>query len=187
MFTVALACIISTVAAPKAQVTHEPDPVVEQHIRSIIKELPDKSALRQELLSGARGNGTHQPWMDDMRREGVKRAIVCIDIHFDRHGRPKQMVAKRTEFYAEYGGSPPVSDAERLKAIRSSGLKQTLDDLALQRAADGAWTDLPRPKPQPFDGGTRLELFDDEWLPTPSAPLYCAGKSCLSEPSGTTH
>ena len=180
MFTVALVFVLVTVATQGAQVAHEPEPSVEEHIRDIVKELPIGSALRQQLLRGARGNGLHQPWMDDMRKEGVKRAVIQVGIRFDRHGRAKQMILKRIEFYTGYDGGIPVSDAAKLNEIRSSGLGQALTNLALQRAAHGAWIDVPRPRPEPFDGGANLEFYDDEWLPTATVPLYCAGKSCVS-------
>lgn len=180
MFAVALAFVLLTVAMQGAQVTSEPEQGIEQHIRNIVSGLPADSALRRELLSGARGNGLHQPWMDDMRKEGVKKAVIQVGIHFDRHGRAKRMVLAGAQFYTDYDGETPISDAAKLNEIRSSGLEHVLEDLALQRAAHGAWTDVPHPRPEPFDGGARLEFFDDEWLPTPTIPLYCAGKSCVS-------
>lgn len=181
MLIITLACVLGTVATHPAQVGEKRDPAIEQHIRGIIAELPIESALRRELLSGARGNGIRQPWMDEMRRDGVKRAVVQIAIHFDRHGRAKRMVLKSTQFFATYGEGTPISDATTLNNVHVDGLEQALRDLALQRAAHGTWIDVPRPRPVPFDGGARLEFFDDEWLPTPSVPLYCAGKDCLSE------
>ena len=182
MLVVALACILSTAAPQNTLAAHKREPEVEeQHIRSIITALPAKSALRQELLDGARGNGLHQPWMDDMREKGIRRVVIRIGIDFDQKGRPKRMSVKSTEFYGEYDDARPVSDGRRLEEIRSSGLEQTLRKLALQRAARGAWIDMPRPKPHPFNGEARVEFFDDEWLPTANVPLYCAGTSCLSD------
>ena len=182
MFTVALAFVLGTLAMQGAQVTNKPDSSVEQRIRDIERELPAESLLRYELLSGARGNGTHQTWMDDMQKQGIKRVIVQVAIHFNRHGRPKQMTVKQVKLYTNYDGGEPVLDDAKLNEIRSSGLEQTLKNIALQRAAQGFWVDIPRPKPKPFDGGTRVEFFDDEWLPTPtSVPAYCAGDSCFGE------
>ena len=60
-----------------------------------------------------------------------------------------------------------------------SGLEQELHSVALEKATHGFWIDVPHPEPQPFVGGAKVEFFDDEKLPTPEAPLYCAGKSCL--------
>lgn len=178
MFALALALVL--VAPQSPQIPNGLEPAMDQHIRNIIAELPSESPLRRELLSGARGTGVHQPWMDDMRTQGVKRAVVEIEIHFDRRGRAKRMVVNGIQFFTGYDGGRPISDGEKLNKIRANGLAQTLGDLALKRAAHGAWTDVPRPKPEPFDGGARLEFFDDEWLPTTSVPLYCAGTHCVS-------
>lgn len=49
-------------------------PEVAQHIRELMKKLPADSLLRQQLVSGARGDGVRHPWMDDMRQEGIKLA-----------------------------------------------------------------------------------------------------------------
>ena len=180
MFTLVLTFVLSTMPTQGAAVINKPDPSVEQHIRDIERELPAESMLRRRLLNGARGNGVHQPWMDDMRKQDVKRAVVDVAIHFDRHGRAKQIVFKRINFYTEYDSGTPISDSAKLNEIRSSGLEQTLMDVALQRAKRGFWTDIPHPKPKPFDGGASLEFFDDEWLPVPDIPMYCAGNSCFT-------
>jgi hypothetical protein len=147
-------------------------PAVEEHIRQVIKQLPPDSLLRRALLRGARGDGVHHPWMDEMRRQGIKRVLVWIDIRFKRNGHPKRMRLDRTEYFAQYSGGAPISDAKRLAAIRASGLEKELDNLALQRAARGHWLDVPRPRPHPFLGGTIVEFFDDEWLPGPRVAPY---------------
>ena len=177
-----LTFLVSVAARQDAQVAGKSKQEVEQHIRSILAELPPNSSLRQELSNGARGNGMHQPWMDDMRKEGLRRAVVQIGINFNRQGRPKKMVVEWTEFFTEYVGGTAVSDPRKLDEIRSSGLDQMLKDIALKSAANGAWVDIPRPRPKPFNGGARLEFFDDEWLPTASVPQYCAGEYCLIRP-----
>jgi hypothetical protein len=188
MLAVALACILSTAAPQNTPASNKSEPEIdEQRIHSIIAELPDRSALKQELLNGARGKGLHQPWMDDMRRQGIRRAVVRISINFDQRGRPKHIAIKSIMFYHDYDDAQPFSDTKRLEVIHSSGLEQTLSKLALELAAHGAWVDMPRPKPQPFDGGSSVEFFDDEWLPTANVILYCAGASCLSDNESRQH
>ena len=120
--------------------------------------------------------------MNDMRHEGVKQALVWIAIDFDRQGKPKRMSIHRTEFFTTYEGDSKVSDTKRLMAIRASRLEEKLNSVASERAARGVWTDLPHPRASPFVGGAKVDFFDDEKLPTPEAPLYCAGKSCLRNP-----
>ena len=133
-----------------------------------LNDVPDGDSLSQ--------------WMNAMRNEGVKRALVWIAIAFNREGKPKRMAIHRTEYFTTYDDDSKVSDAKRLAAIRASGLEQKINSVALEKAAHGFWTDVPHPKPRPFVGGAKVEFFDDEKLPIPEAPLYCAGKSCLPNP-----
>jgi len=149
-------------------------PAVEEHIRDIIRELPPDSELRRELLLGARGNGVHYAWMDQMRKQGIKRVVVWIDIRFNHKGRPKKMGLNRTEYFAQYEGGIPISDDARLGVTRATGLEKELTTLALERARHGSWVDVPRPRPRPFIGGTQVQFLDDEWLPALSGAGYYA-------------
>jgi len=133
-------------------------------------------------VAGASDGDSPKLWMNDMRHEGVKRALVWIAIDFNRHGKSKRMAIHRTEYFTTYEDDSKVSDTKRLAAIRASGLEQKLNSVALEKAARGFWTDVPHPKPRPFVGGAQVEFFDDEKHPTPQAPLYCAGKNCLPNP-----
>jgi len=149
-------------------------PTVEEHIRAVINELPPDSPLRRNLLQGGRGDGVHYSWMDDMRKLNIKRAVVWIDISFDRRGRPKKTTLNRIEYFAQYDGGTAISNIEQTNAIRASGLDKQLSAPALDRAAHGAWTDVPRPRPHPFAGGMQVQFLDDEWLPSLSGGLYYA-------------
>jgi hypothetical protein len=180
MFFIALVLLLVTVAPTSSWQTERlPNPTEEAHVREVLKELPPNSVLRNELLHGARGDGIHHPWMDAMRREGIKRAIITVNIDFDRHGRPKRMNVGHVEFFTDYEGiGTPIADTQRLHSIQISGLENQLENLALTRAALGRWVDVPRPTPEPFVGGAKIEFLDDEWLPVLYAPIYCSGKAC---------
>ncbi len=107
------ATILVLIITLLAQTTHSQvetanSPAVEEHIRDIVRELPADSALRRNLLQGARGNGVHYSWMDDMRKLGIKRAVVWIDIRFDSKGRPKKMSLNRIEYFTKYEGGMPT-------------------------------------------------------------------------------
>lgn len=178
MGTIILALLTTLTGQSTHSRTQTPNsPAFEDHIRDITKELPPDSALRRNLLQGARGNGVRYPWMDDMRGLGIKRAVVWIDIRFDRKGRLKKTTLNRTEYFAQYEGGTAISDRERLNAIRTSGLDKELNSLALDRARHGFWVDVPRPRPRPFIGGTEVEFVDDEWLPVPPTPMYYGGST----------
>ncbi len=150
-----------------------------QHIRELIRELRDNSLLHQELLAGARGDGIHQVWMDSMRRQGIKCAVVWIAIEFNHAGRAKEARLHHVRYFANYEGADEISGAARHKAIRDSGLEKRLIDLAMAEVAKGSWVDVPRPRPHPFVGGSKLVFFDDEWLPTVKGAAFCAGEHCL--------
>ena|SRR3984893_1299247 len=165
MYLIALMFALA-VPTSNPQAQRAPSADVEKHIQEVIKELPPDSLLRHALQEGARGNGLHYAWIDELRKQGIKRVVVGVDITFDRHGHPKQMSLGRTEYFTQYDpGGVPVSDTDLLNAIRASGLEKQLDDLALQEAAHGHWFEIPRPRPNPFVGGTRIVFLDDEWLP----------------------
>lgn len=160
------------------QTRTKPGTAVEQHIRDVIGQLSSSSLLKLELLGGARGDGVRQPWMDEMREHGIRTARVSVSIDYHRNGRPKRMSVQRTELFAGYEDTNPISDPKRLQAIADSGLTQILDQIAIERASHGFWVDVPNPRPRPFEGGVQVDLFDDEWLPVPP-PMYCAGKACV--------
>lgn len=147
-----------------------------------IASSPETASSTQQELSGLPNSDAVKPWRNDMRREGVKRALVWIAIDFNRQGRPRRMSIQRTEYFTTYEDDSRISDANRLMAIPSTGLEQKLNSVALEKAARGIWTDMPHPKPHPFVGGARVVFFDDEKLPPTEAPLYCAGKRCFLNP-----
>jgi len=84
------------------------------------------------------------------------------------------MSLNHIEYFKEYEGGTPISDSERLGAIRGTELEGDLKSIALEKARHGFWPDVPRPKPHPFIGGTQIEFLDDERFPIPHEALYYA-------------
>jgi hypothetical protein len=177
---IALMLAISAVASDPQSLSNV-SPAAQEHIRRLINGLSPDSNLRRHFLNGAHGDGVAKPWMTDMRQEGVKRALVWVAIDFDRRGKPKRMKIYRTDYFTTYEGGSKVLDTKRMTSIRTIGLEHKLTSFALESSAHGVWTDVPHPRPRPFVGGAMVEFFDDEWIPTPGAPIYCAGHSCLPE------
>jgi hypothetical protein len=180
-FITSLLIAVLAFATCYGQTNREVPPDAKQHIVELIKDLPNNSPLRTRLMHGGRGNGIHQPWMGEMRREHVRQAMIWVDITFDKHGRPKDMKVAKVRYFEKYDDQRSVVDGDRLALIRANGLEVELTRLALERAEHGSWLDVPNPRPNPFNGAARLEFLDDEWLPVFESPMYCAGDSCLGE------
>jgi len=138
------------------------------------------TAFSGAASGGARGEGVHQAWMDDLSRQGIKRAVGWVEIDFKRNGKPKRARIYRIELFTRYEGCERVLDAERLDILRTTGVLEKVGSAALEKAAHGYWIDVPKPEPHPFVGAARMVFFDDEWLPALWAPLYCAGEDCLN-------
>jgi hypothetical protein len=122
---------LSASAVSNPQVPADLRPEVKRHIDDLIGDLPANSLLGRQLANGAHGSGIHQAWMDDMRREKIKRAIVWISIRFDRHGKPKHMRVEQIEYFAQY------ENGERVPG--TGDLERKLSNDALQNAANGFW------------------------------------------------
>jgi hypothetical protein len=69
----------------------KPSPREEAHIAELVRTLPSASLLRAALEAGGRGDGIHHSWMDDMRRQGVKRAWIIVYLGLSKRppGHPR--------------------------------------------------------------------------------------------------
>jgi len=100
--------------------------------------------------------------------------VMWIDIRFSWRGHPKKMRFSHAEYFSLYEGGTPISESTQLDLIRAAGLEKELGAIALEKAKQGVWLDVPRPRPHPFVGGTQIEFLDDEWLAAMSGVMYFA-------------
>jgi len=139
---------------------------VEEHIRAVVKTLPPDSMIRRSLEQGVRGDGFHYPWMDDMRRQGVKQASV--EVRFVWFFGPRRMKVVRIMYFSNYSyemNGTQITDEGQLEKIGASGLQDKLKAEALRRGQNGFWFEFDLSDLfWPFPGSTVVTLFDDEWL-----------------------
>jgi len=155
--------LLSVVGTQGQEPHPAPNPAGEEQVRRVIQSLPTGSALRRRLQEGARGDGVHYDWMDEMRREGVKRAMIVV--HFVWDGRPKETKVVRTLYFSKYDSDcAQITDPKRLEQIRTSGLEQHLENFAKEGVANSHWFYVDR-KPHAKHGVGSVALLDDEWLP----------------------
>lgn len=178
ILALALSSVMAQTPVSQAQ---SASPSAEENVRKLIASLPPISGWRRLLEQGARGDGIHHVWMDEMSDDGVKLAV--FNFEFDWTERGKKLTNWRLvseEYYADYDLRRLISSAERLDKIRSTGLQKTLGNVALARAMKGNWVEYPAD-----DRGTgyrQIFLADNEWLPVQLSPFfgqYVAGTTSL--------
>jgi hypothetical protein len=146
-------------------------PRAEEHVWQVMDSLPPGSQLRLELDEGAHGDGVRHPWMDLMRKEGVKRALIVVS--FDWDGHPQNMKAERVVYYRKFDSDcAQITDKEALNRIAASGLSQQLEDVAFSRTLASGWNSTDGEHPPHRHGKIQVSAFDDERLPLPFSSFY---------------
>jgi len=155
---------------------------VQEHLRQIARDLPLDSVLRHQLEDGAHGDGVAYPWMDAMKRAGVKR--TAIEVNFTWHRGLHDLKVARVMFFTSYEGpDSQVTDPEKLNQFERDGLQATLEQVGLDRARHGWWFESPEHQHPAKRGrvaaGAVILLYDDPSLPVPP-PLYGTRDPSLS-------
>jgi len=153
----------------------------EGAVRRLMESLPAKSEWRDMLKQGARGDGIRQPWMDEMRNEGVKLAVFTFEFQWIRGGAGLKNLKSWTLASAEYFNdydyqtSQPITDTLSLASIEACGLQSRLEAVALARAKRGIWIEDPGHQHPPRKTGTGFKqvlLAESEWLPVQMFPWF---------------
>jgi hypothetical protein len=143
---------------------HRTMPPAQEHVRELIASLPQNSRMRYVMQRGETGDGVRRPWMDDMRREGVRFAELTFEFSWARKGR--QLSDWRltiSKYFRDYDARERITDPRQLQDIESSGLARQLDSAGLPLANGGVWFEHPRQLNG--TGYTIVAFADDEWLP----------------------
>lgn len=146
----------------------------EESVKQLLESLPPDSQWRGPLAQGARGDGIHQPWMDDMRTAGVKLAIATIEFAWARKGRQlNDWTPSRIQYFRDYDRFDPIVDPHELAQITAGKLGPELTDVALARAKRAYWFEYPRERRGL--GFRDILLAGNEWLPVALGPDWLIG------------
>ena len=141
-----------------------PDAAAQIHIRQVIDSLAPDSLVRRTLEDGHFGTGIHEPWMDDMKRAGVK--VTMFEVHgvWRVSTRFQPQTTKRLIYRKKYDGpGSQITDVRELARFQESGLQAKLQDAAFQEATKAFWIGDHVPE----EGEAcivEIYLFDDEWV-----------------------
>ncbi len=129
-------------------------------VAMIVSNLPAGSMLRNELELGRRGDGIRKPWMDEMRRHGIKQASAGVRIAWWKDTvRPR---LSGLSYFAEYDRPDSrIESTAKLAAIRRDEVDTHLSEV-MEHAA------LTYSVPPTLDEPCRelgISVFDNEWLP----------------------
>jgi hypothetical protein len=155
-----------------SQPQEQPDRATpDQHIKSLTASLPADSHWLTLLRRGVKGDGLHHPWMDDMRKAGVKLATFTVEFTWAQNGRERRDWEVVSEnYFHDYDQLDAITDPRQLSLIQASGLERQLKEAALARAKIANWIEYPA---EEHGKGYRwVPLADNEWLPVDLPPFF---------------
>ena len=158
------------VAACGVRAQQPPEAAAPERIRQLIASLPANSPWRNMLEHGMRGDGVHQPWMDQMRKDGVKIAKLTFEFVWRQRGwKLENWTLAAEEYFRDYDEVQPVAEPRQLELIREDGLGEELA-AALPLAKKGNW--VHQPSKERGEGFRVVVLADNEWLPVNLPPRF---------------
>lgn len=166
--TFLLACaVLACAASARAQMSAAVEPACEERARRVLDALPQDNMLRHALESGQRGDCIHRPWMDELKRLGVKHVSFVIHYKITKKGASLKIgkVAYLTGYFQYVDHR--LKDKRLLREIKESGLERRLREAVVE--AEREWADgvLARVRAEGHDAGGYMDatLLDDEALP----------------------
>ncbi|HMJ08625.1 MAG TPA: hypothetical protein VK468_06450 [Pyrinomonadaceae bacterium] len=152
-------------------------PQQEAHAQMVIRSLNKSHPMRDSLEKGNRGDGVRRPYMEQMKKLGIKQASHTINFVWDPKGI-KIFIDQRNYFSQYVVVDNPQTDSERFSRLVSSHLKGQLDKEAVTRARAsmlGIFENRQRIyglRPSKTCGTIQINLMDDETLPSFNPPAY---------------
>src|SRR5689334_18228935 len=68
------------------------------YIAQLINSLDQSNILRMALERGKRGDGVHHPWMDEMKKLGVRQVSYIFDFRWEG-GAVTKLVEKQVKYH----------------------------------------------------------------------------------------
>jgi len=134
----------------------------EQRAQSVMRSLEPDNSLRRALENGDRGDCIHQPWMDTMRRFGIKQASFLVEYSWKREEvtfRVKK-ISYLAHYYSHYDRA---ITGRTLREIKQTGLERELIEVVLANVKKGPFA--VRHADQVAEDVWEENLLDDEALP----------------------
>ena len=142
----------------------------------ILTELPNCSVLRTELERRNRSNGADQAYMQKMRQQGVKHALLLIHADLSQGKTNNIHVGRRLYFRSFDGPDSQISDQTALKTIESSGLGTDLEAIASIRVSKAPLVRGPDMHLRSVhDVSSTIEFFADPSVPQRKVVLLPSG------------
>jgi hypothetical protein len=142
--------------------TAETKSACEQRAQNVMRTLEPENALRHALDQGQRGDCIYQPWMDTMRRFGIKQASFIVEYSWKRN--TVTFKVKSVSYLKRYYSlSERPIEGRTLREIKRSGLERELIDIVLARVKKGPFA--VRRSDQIAKDVWEENLLDDEAIP----------------------
>lgn len=127
-----------------------------------MRSLEADNSLRHALEKGELGDCVHQPWMDTMRRFGIKQASFLVEYSWDRDTLTfnTKKITYLTTYYSHYDRA---ISGRTLRDIQGTGLQRELKNIVLARVRKGPFA--VRHPDQVAKDVWEENILDDEALP----------------------
>jgi hypothetical protein len=140
------------------------DQVCKEKAARISSDLESTNPMRIAIELGSRGDGIHHPWMDTMKRVGVKE--VSVGVRFLQDGKIPTLQIGEITYFREYKSGPSeVRDANELGHFKQLGLQRELERFVLAEAQRIIPPYLRKEGYKRAHGIFPFVLLDDECLP----------------------